>query len=80
MRKPKHTVVIKKRSLSIRGHRTSVSMEDAFWDALVDCSKRAGLSQAEMVARIDAERAPDENLSSAIRVFLLKDLQADREH
>lgn len=62
---------MRKRSLDIAGHRTSVSLEDAFWDALRDIATEDGVSLAGLIARIDAARA-DENLSSAIRVHVLE--------
>lgn len=61
-----------KRSFSVRGHRTSVSLEAPFWEALRDAAIRGGVSVAALVARIDAERGPG-GLSSAIRVWLLDD-------
>lgn len=62
---------MRKHSLDIAGHRTSISLEDAFWDALRGVALQEGLSLAGLVARIDAERA-DANLSSAIRVYVLQ--------
>jgi predicted DNA-binding ribbon-helix-helix protein len=63
-----------KHSFSIRGHRTSVSLESAFWDALRLASKQRGIAIAALVAEIDAGRG-DAGLSSAIRVWILRDLQ-----
>jgi len=65
-------LALKKRSLAIAGHRTSVSLEEAFWDALKSLAARRALSLAALVAEIDAGRG-DANLSSALRVALLKD-------
>ncbi len=62
---------VAKRSLSIAGHRTSVSLEDAFWTALSDIARARGQSLAALVAEIDRGRG-EANLSSAIRVFALK--------
>lgn len=62
-----------KRSLSIRGHRTSISLEDAFWVELRAIAARRHTSLAALIAEIDAERAPDTNLSSAIRLCVLAD-------
>jgi predicted DNA-binding ribbon-helix-helix protein len=59
-----------KRSLSIRGHRTSVSLEDPFWSALKDMAEADGRSLMSLVADIDARRGAD-NLSSAIRCHVL---------
>jgi predicted DNA-binding ribbon-helix-helix protein len=69
---------MRKHSLDIAGHRTSVSLEDAFWDALRDIAAAQGVSLASLVARIDAARA-GENLSSAIRVFVLAHYRGARE-
>jgi predicted DNA-binding ribbon-helix-helix protein len=66
-RKPSAIV---KHSLSVAGHRTSISLEQAFWDGLHAIAKRKGESVASLVARIDAGRG-GANLSSAIRVFVL---------
>ena len=60
-----------KRSIGIAGHRTSISLEDAFWDALRDVAEARGLSLAGLVAEIDRGRG-EANLSSAIRVYVLK--------
>lgn len=60
---------MKKRSVSIAGHQTSVSLEEPFWDALRDLATARGLSAAALIAEIDATR--DGNLSSAIRVYVL---------
>ena len=64
---------IVKRSLAIAGHRTSISLEDAFWDGLREIAEERKLPVAALVAEIDAMRGPN-NLSSAIRVFVLKTL------
>jgi predicted DNA-binding ribbon-helix-helix protein len=64
-----------KRSLTLQGHRTSLSLEPEFWLALQDEAKKQGLSVTQLVQNIDADRGP-RNLSSAIRVFLLKQIQA----
>jgi predicted DNA-binding ribbon-helix-helix protein len=59
-----------KRSLSIAGHRTSLSLEREFWDALQDAAARRGVAVAKLVTEIDTTRG-DRNLSSAVRVWLL---------
>ncbi len=59
-----------KRSFSIKGHRTSISLEAAFWEALKEAAAEDQLSLAALVASIDAGRG-DANLSSAVRVWLL---------
>ncbi|OAS24497.1 ribbon-helix-helix domain-containing protein [Methylobacterium platani] len=60
-----------KRSLVIAGHRTSVSLEAAFWEALRRLASARGVSIQGLVGQIDAERG-GQNLSSAIRVFVLR--------
>lgn len=67
---------IKKRSVLIDGHQTSVSLENAFWDALKSIAQRRGLSLNQMIAGIDRQRTG--NLSSAIRVFVLTNMERDR--
>ncbi len=60
-----------KRSVTIRGHRTSVSLESPFFDALQEIAAERDLSLTALVTQIDAERDGNENLSSALRVFVL---------
>jgi predicted DNA-binding ribbon-helix-helix protein len=62
---------IVKRSLVIAGHRTSISLEEAFWRELKALAKRRMQSINALVAEIDANRGRA-NLSSAIRVFLFE--------
>ncbi len=59
-----------KRSFSLRGHRTSISLEAPFWDALREAAVREGVSLAALVAKIDETRG-SAGLSSAVRVFIL---------
>ncbi len=59
-----------KRSLTISGHRTSLSLEPEFWDALKQAASVEKKSLASLVGEIDQARGP-RNLSSAIRVYLL---------
>ena len=62
-----------KRSIAIAGHKTSISLEPVFWDALTAAAAREGLPISALVARIDAERIQAETppgLASAIRVWL----------
>ncbi|RFC62619.1 aryl-sulfate sulfotransferase [Fulvimarina endophytica] len=61
-----------KRSLSIRGHRTSITLEEPFWRHLGHLAEERGTSVASLVAEMDAARDPDVNLSSAIRVALFE--------
>ena len=60
-----------KRSITIAGHRTSVSIEDDFWRALGEIATRRGMSGAALIAEIDQAR-DDVNLSSAIRSYVLR--------
>lgn len=64
---------LRKRSVMIAGHRTSVSLEDAFWMALRRIARDRGESLGGLITRIDRERSG--NLSSALRVFVLGELQ-----
>ena len=59
-----------KRSIVIAGHKTSVSLEDAFWQGLKDIAATRDMTLSELVAHIDSERRHG-NLSSAIRLFVL---------
>lgn len=59
-----------KRSIVVAGHKTSVSLEDAFWRGLKEIASSRHLTLSEMVAAIDSARAQG-NLSSAIRLFVL---------
>ncbi|MBS1302850.1 ribbon-helix-helix domain-containing protein [Loktanella sp. SALINAS62] len=63
-----------KHSLTLRGHRTSVSLEREFWDAFRQMAAMRGLALNALAARIDANRG-DVGLASAIRVAVLRDLQ-----
>lgn len=65
----------RKRSLTLHGHRTSVSLEDAFWLAFVDMAKRRHMSINALAAQIDRDRGVSAGLASAIRVAVLRDLQ-----
>ncbi len=60
-----------KRSLTVAGHRTSLSLEPEFWKALAQAAAERKISLASLVAEIDTSRG-ERNLSSAIRVWLLK--------
>ena len=61
---------IVKRSIVIAGHKTSVSLEDAFWKGLKEIAAARNLTLSEIVAAIDSARAQG-NLSSALRLFVL---------
>ncbi|MEQ8332297.1 ribbon-helix-helix domain-containing protein [Nisaea sp.] len=64
---------IRKRTVTVSGHVTSVSLEQAFWEALKEIAAARDLSINMLVSEIDAARSG--NLSSALRVFVLSDLQ-----
>ncbi len=64
--------MIKKRSITIHGHRTSVSLEEPFWIILQATASRRGLSLASLVQIVDKNR--DDGLSSALRLFVLAEL------
>jgi len=61
---------IAKRSILIEGHKTSVSLEDAFWTTLKDIARERGETLSQVIATIDKDRRGG-NLSSAIRLFVL---------
>ena len=66
--------MLRKHSISIKGHRTSFSLEDKFWDQLKKIASRQDVSVPALVATIDAARSPETNLSSAIRLHVLDHL------
>lgn len=69
---------MKKHSISIEGHRTSISLEDAFWSGLQDIARARNISLQSLIREVDEARTagltdlPSENLSSAIRVMVLR--------
>lgn len=60
-----------KRSLTLRGHRTSVSLEDAFWIAFREIAAAQGKPLNQLAAEIDEARGVESGLASAIRVYVL---------
>ena len=72
-----------KRSLTIAKHRTSVSLEEPFWQALADIAAADGKSVAALVGEIDGSRSgkgkPEANLSAAIRLYVLERVKGRRE-
>ncbi len=62
----------KKRSLTLKGHRTSVSLEDEFWAAFRDIAAEKGMPINVLAAEIDAERGLETGLAGAIRLFVLR--------
>ena len=67
---------VEKRSVTIRGHRTSVSLEAPFWEALKEIAAAEGRSLGSLIAEVD--EATDGNLSSALRLHVLAWLRARR--
>jgi predicted DNA-binding ribbon-helix-helix protein len=68
-----------KRSIVIAGHKTSVSLEDAFWQGLKDIAAVRGMTLSELVATIDTDRRHG-NLSSGIRLFVLDHFRTQAEY
>ena len=62
---------VAKRSVVLSGHKTSVSLEDAFWNGLKEIAGRRDITLSDLVAAIDSQRHHG-NLSSAIRLFVLE--------
>ena len=62
--------LVVKRSVVVAGHKTSVSLEDAFWEGLKEIARGRNITLSELVGAIDSERQHG-NLSSAIRLFVL---------
>lgn len=65
---------MKKRSVRIAGHATSISLEEEFWDALKDIAKHHGKSASTIISEIDEGRG-EINLSSALRLYVLRDMK-----
>lgn len=68
---------IVKRSVILRGYKTSISLEDVFWDHLWDMARARRCTLSKLIAEIDDCRQ-ESNLSSAIRVFILEYFRAKR--
>ena len=66
--------MIRKRSVTLKGHATSVSLEDEYWAELKRLAEADGLSLGALVERIDGKRGTA-NLSSALRLAVLADLK-----
>ncbi len=64
-----------KRSVAIDGHRTSVSLEDAFWHGLGAAARAGGRTRAQLISRIDHARPPEIGLATALRLFVLAEAQ-----
>jgi len=68
---------IRKRSVLLAGHQTSVSIEDAFWDQLVRIAKEQDLSINSLITQLDADRTG--NLSSTIRIYVLNQVTETKQ-
>jgi predicted DNA-binding ribbon-helix-helix protein len=68
-RRPMKPVVVR-RGVYVAGHKTSVSVEDEFWEELIEIAKERGVSPSELITSINADRR-HANLSSAVRLFVL---------
>ena len=68
-----------KHSLSLRGHRTSVSLEDVFWAEFRRIAAAEGRALNDLAAEIDAARDPRVGLASAMRVFVMERVLAERD-
>jgi predicted DNA-binding ribbon-helix-helix protein len=78
MKDAKKKSPIVKRGLFFAGHKTSVSLEDAFWDALREIATARGVTTAALVSTINTNRQHS-NLSSAIRLFVLDHYRAQAD-
>ncbi|MCF1471121.1 aryl-sulfate sulfotransferase [Agrobacterium vitis] len=64
--------LIRKHSISLHGHRTSFSLEDAFWQEIRAIAENRNVAIAALIADIDSKRPADCNLSSALRLYVLE--------
>ncbi|VDS09028.1 hypothetical protein PARHAE_02217 [Paracoccus haematequi] len=64
-----------KRSVTIDGHRTSVSLEDAFWRGMAEAARARGLTRAQLIGQIDHARPPEVGLATALRLFVMAELR-----
>ncbi|WP_457302426.1 ribbon-helix-helix domain-containing protein [Phyllobacterium sp. P5_D12] len=62
---------VRKRSVTIRGHRTSFSLEDPFYEIIASIATSRGVTLAGLIAEIDESRDRSSNLSSALRIYVL---------
>jgi predicted DNA-binding ribbon-helix-helix protein len=70
--------MVRKYSVSLHGHRTSFSLEEEFFTALKAIAARRGRSLASLIAEVDDDRPESYNLSSALRVYVLRDATVNR--
>lgn len=64
-----------KHSVTLKGHRTSISLEDEFWKALRDIASEKSKPINVLISEIDVDRGDSMGLASAIRLFVLRDFQ-----
>ena len=67
--------MLEKHSISIRGHRTSYSLEKEFYLELKQIALNRDTPLAKLITGIDEARAPEQNLSSALRLFVLREIK-----
>jgi predicted DNA-binding ribbon-helix-helix protein len=70
--------LVRKRSVTIRGHRTSYSLEQPFYEELTALASARAIPLAALIAEIDATRPREANLSSAIRIYVLEQVKRGR--
>lgn len=70
--------MIRKHSTTLRGHRTSLSLEDVFWEELKAIAASRKMALAALIAEIDSARDPAGNLSSALRIYIFNWLKSAR--
>jgi len=67
-----------KRSVTLAGHRTSIALEQAFWDELDALAERRNVKLARLVTDVDASRSADAPLTSSLRLLVLSSLRDTR--
>ena len=69
---------MQKRSVTLSGHHTSISVEKEFWDILKSIARERQQTISSLISHLDRER--EGNLSSAIRLFVLREIQEKKEN
>ncbi len=72
--------MIRKHSATLHGHRTSLSLEDEFWNELRAIAAARSIPLAVLISEIDDQRQPEANLSSALRLHVLAWLKSTRDN
>ncbi|TPW33174.1 ribbon-helix-helix domain-containing protein [Martelella alba] len=72
--------MIRKHSVSLHGHKTSFSLEDAFFDELKIIAAKRDIALAALLREVDDDRPAEMNLSSALRLFVLATLKQQATH